>query len=325
MLAGGGIVAVYSSPLRRARQIAEVIAAACAVTVTEAPDLVDLDYGEWEGLTGEEACARDPVLFRRFLERPRTVRLPGGEAIADVEHRVLDAVRCLAARHQGAPVVAVSHEVPIRLVAAWVRGISGPRIWEPDLPIGSITTLAVEGGEVSLAARREGPGKTRDRILAPGARLALAHGPALPLSGRAAVVVLVDSSTTGYASAVRPWTEIGSWVVASLAVVASLVPPAWGGGPGGGTREPPGATVLAPTLSEVTARLGPRLTDRHLRPTDQRSRLDPLPLGVGAAAVAAPVPGLGFSLVGGPFLGSTSRPSVVPLHTPRGPPGLRTP
>jgi broad specificity phosphatase PhoE len=150
-LSGAGIGAVYASPLLRTVQTAQAVADASGVSVTPLEDLIDLDHGRWEALTAEEAAERDPEEFRRFREDPRSSTAPGGEHLADVEARLLSVLGSLAARHDGEPVVAVSHEIPIRLVIAALAGIDGPAFWEVVVPTGSVTRIDHEAGSLTLA------------------------------------------------------------------------------------------------------------------------------------------------------------------------------
>jgi broad specificity phosphatase PhoE len=150
-LDGAGVTAVYASPLRRTVQTAQAVADVCGVPVTMVDDLIDLDHGSWEALTPDEAAARDPEEFRRFREDPRNATAPGGERLADVDVRLLSALRSIAARHEGEPVVAVSHEIPIRLVIAALAGIDGPAFWDVVVPTGSVTRLGHDAGSLTLA------------------------------------------------------------------------------------------------------------------------------------------------------------------------------
>src|SRR5689334_6172586 len=70
-LAGAGLTAVYSSPLGRAMEVAEAISTVTGTgPVRRLDDLLNLDYGEWEGLTREESMAADPEAFGRYLNDP---------------------------------------------------------------------------------------------------------------------------------------------------------------------------------------------------------------------------------------------------------------
>ena len=47
--------AVYTSPLSRAKETAEIIAQSCKLAAQVNNGLIDINYGEWQGLTPEEA------------------------------------------------------------------------------------------------------------------------------------------------------------------------------------------------------------------------------------------------------------------------------
>ena len=84
----GGIAAVISSPLQRAYDTAATAAKALGLDVTVDDDLIETDFGAWEGLTFAEAAERDPELHRRWL-RDTSTTPPGGESFDGVLDRVL--------------------------------------------------------------------------------------------------------------------------------------------------------------------------------------------------------------------------------------------
>jgi probable phosphoglycerate mutase len=112
-----GIDVVVASPLRRTRETAEIVGAALGVTPEFDEDLVELDFGDVEGLTYEEAAARHPLAFRRFGS-DITVAAPGGESVVDVSARVARARRRILSRYEGRTVLVVSHVTPIKLFLA---------------------------------------------------------------------------------------------------------------------------------------------------------------------------------------------------------------
>jgi broad specificity phosphatase PhoE len=147
---GDDLEAVFTSPLLRAAQTAEHIARAARVGVITLPQLVDADYGSWEGMTQDEARAADPDAYDRFVHRPREAAMPGGESMAAVERRILDALAWAADTHPGGSVAAVSHEIPIRLVIARLAGTEGSAFWDVSLPTGAVVRLYWERGTFHL-------------------------------------------------------------------------------------------------------------------------------------------------------------------------------
>ena len=111
----GGIAAVLSSPLQRAYDTAATAAKALGLDVTVDDDLIETDFGAWEGLTFAEAAERDPELHRRWL-RDTAAAPPGGESFDAVLDRVLRVRERIIAAHQGATVLVVSHVTPIKML-----------------------------------------------------------------------------------------------------------------------------------------------------------------------------------------------------------------
>jgi len=111
----GGIAAVVSSPLQRAYDTAATAAKALGLDVTVDDDLIETDFGAWEGLTFSEAAERDPQLHRRWL-RDTSTTPPGGESFDEVLDRVLSMRERIIATHEGATVLVVSHVTPIKML-----------------------------------------------------------------------------------------------------------------------------------------------------------------------------------------------------------------
>ncbi|UXA05017.1 bifunctional RNase H/acid phosphatase [Mycobacterium sp. SMC-2] len=111
----GGISAVFASPLQRAYDTAARAAKALELDVTVDDDLIETDFGAWEGLTFGEAAERDPELHGRWLRDTGTTP-PGGESFDDVLDRVVKARERIIAAHPGTTVLVVSHVTPIKML-----------------------------------------------------------------------------------------------------------------------------------------------------------------------------------------------------------------
>jgi len=109
----GGIDVVLTSPLRRTLRTAEVVADAVGVPLAVDPDLVETDFGEWEGLTFGEVLARWPDDMAAWRADVGAAP-PGGESFAAVAKRVDVALDRLLTERNGQTVVVVSHVTPIK-------------------------------------------------------------------------------------------------------------------------------------------------------------------------------------------------------------------
>jgi ribonuclease H / adenosylcobalamin/alpha-ribazole phosphatase len=109
----GGIDAIVTSPLLRARQTAEAVARASGAPLQVEDGLAETDFGKWEGLTFAEASQRWPDEVSAWLGST-DVAPPGGESFAAVGLRVSAALDRLLAGPHGQTLLLVSHVTPIK-------------------------------------------------------------------------------------------------------------------------------------------------------------------------------------------------------------------
>jgi broad specificity phosphatase PhoE/ribonuclease HI len=113
--ARGGIAAVISSPLQRCQDTAAAAAKRLGLDVAVDDDLIETDFGGWEGLTFAEAADRDPELHRQWL-RDTSTEPPDGESFDHVNQRVSRARDRIITEHGGSTVLVVSHVTPIKML-----------------------------------------------------------------------------------------------------------------------------------------------------------------------------------------------------------------
>jgi probable phosphoglycerate mutase len=110
------VAAVVTSPLERCARTAEEVAAALgSAPVVVEPDLVECDFGEWEGRTFSEVRRRWPREMDEWLAST-AVAPPGGESFEAVTARVRRVVTRLLSEYEGGTVVVVSHVTPIKVI-----------------------------------------------------------------------------------------------------------------------------------------------------------------------------------------------------------------
>jgi broad specificity phosphatase PhoE len=118
-LSGESFSVAYTSPLRRASESAEILAARLGLEVRASEGLKEVDVGSWSGLTVAEVEARFPEGFARWANL-RTSGWEDGETYDDLAARVVVGLLDIAVRHPDELVLAVTHGGPIRsaLIAA---------------------------------------------------------------------------------------------------------------------------------------------------------------------------------------------------------------
>jgi len=130
--------AIYSSPLRRALDTANIIARYQKISVHIAEGIIDLDYGEWQSLPEQEAKRRYPTLHNEWHNNPHKVKMPGGESLEDVRKRAIKVVSDVLARYQGS-VVLVSHRVVNKVLICSLLGLDNSYFWNIKQDVGGIT------------------------------------------------------------------------------------------------------------------------------------------------------------------------------------------
>lgn len=149
------VAALYASPLERTRETAEPIAEALGLPVAIAPEIVEIDYGDWTGST--LAAVAGDERWRDWNRHRATSRIPGGETMEEVRARGAGAVEGWRRRHPDAAVAATSHGDVIRAIVCGVIGLSFDRVHQIDVDPGSITTLVVWEGGGKLVTLNEVP------------------------------------------------------------------------------------------------------------------------------------------------------------------------
>jgi len=142
-LAGESIAAIYASPLQRTRETAEIVAARLGLPIGLREDVIELDFGEWTGLT-YDAVRADPR-WRAWSEARSIAALPGGESMRAVQHRIVDALVDLEAQHRGGIVLVVSHGDVIRTALLFALGVPLDSYGRIEIGLASLSTLRVDG------------------------------------------------------------------------------------------------------------------------------------------------------------------------------------
>ena len=123
------IAGLYSSPLGRAHETAEVIAKALDCELEAIPGLIDINYGQWQGLTPSQVAEKYPELHTRWLKAPHRVRFPEGESLDDVRKRATLTLQTLTARHPQETILLVGHQVVNRIILCIVLGLPNSCFW----------------------------------------------------------------------------------------------------------------------------------------------------------------------------------------------------
>ena len=117
-----GIVALYSSDLRRAWATAQAIGAEIGLQPRPVPEMRERRYGVFEGLTYDEAKAVHPAGYAAFEGRNADYDFENGESLKAMFARVTDKLKEIAAGHSGQNVAVVLHGGVLDIINRFVRG-----------------------------------------------------------------------------------------------------------------------------------------------------------------------------------------------------------
>jgi probable phosphomutase (TIGR03848 family) len=115
------IAAVYTSPLERTLETAEIVAAPHKLQVSMREGLGEVQYGRWNGEPLERLRKRK--MWRAVQFTPITVRFPGGEALREMQARVVAELEGLRAQHPKQTIAVVTHADVIKASVAHYVGL----------------------------------------------------------------------------------------------------------------------------------------------------------------------------------------------------------
>jgi len=150
-LASEKITAVYASDLGRALKTAECIAQKHNLLVTAVPELKEINFGEWEGLTYEGANSQWTEEMSLLFTHPDEVIIPGGETFREVKERATMALAKLVAQHPDETIVVVSHGGTIRTLLCAALNIHLNYLWKIKQDNTAINVLEYHDGEVMVS------------------------------------------------------------------------------------------------------------------------------------------------------------------------------
>jgi probable phosphoglycerate mutase len=139
-LASAGLSVIVSSPLQRAVQTAQEVAAATGAAVVTDEGFRETDFGAWEGLTFAEVRERWPGEVTTWLADP-AVAPPGGESFAEVSNRVTEALHRVLAGRARQTVLIVSHVTPIKTLVAQALLAPPPALYRMHLDVAALCEI----------------------------------------------------------------------------------------------------------------------------------------------------------------------------------------
>ena len=149
-LESAGIVALYSSDLKRAWTTAQAIGAALGLEAKSVPEMRERRYGVFEGLTYDEARVKHPDGYAAFEGRNADYDFENGESLKAMFARVTGKLQDIAAAHPGQNVVVVLHGGVLDIINRFVRGNSLETPRDFLIPNAGLNWIAAVDGRWNL-------------------------------------------------------------------------------------------------------------------------------------------------------------------------------
>lgn len=145
-LAAVSLSAVYSSPLQRAFQTAQVIAARHQLEVQTVDEITEVDVGDWESRSWVNIEREEPEWYQPFARDPATHGYKNGENLTQVRERVMPAITSTMQSHLGQRIAVIAHNVVNRVLLATVL----------DHPLAQARSLAQHNCGINILRYRRG-------------------------------------------------------------------------------------------------------------------------------------------------------------------------
>jgi broad specificity phosphatase PhoE/ribonuclease HI len=141
---GEAVDVVITSPVRRTRESAEIMAERLGVDLVEEPGFAEMEFGTWDGMTFAEVRDRRPDEIEAWLGH-LDVAPGGGESFREVEKRVEDALSRVLETYAGKTVVVVSHVTPIKILVAHAVDAPLTALFRMELSTASVCVVSFFG------------------------------------------------------------------------------------------------------------------------------------------------------------------------------------
>ena len=138
-LNGVSIHKIYTSCKKRAIQTAKIIFQ--GAKINNMPDLNEMHFGIFEGLTYGELVKKHPKLYKSWLGNPTEVKIPGAEEIKQFCLRVRESLSLILSRHQNESIVVITHGGPIRVILCDALNYSMDMFWKIEQNLGALNIL----------------------------------------------------------------------------------------------------------------------------------------------------------------------------------------
>lgn len=138
------IEAIFSSPVKRAYQTAEFIGKFHDTAIETDDRLIELNQGDFEGLTLNELFENHRSFLKRWIIDPASVVMPNGESLTDLQNRAWSIIESIIEKSKNTLVV--SHNFTITVILCKIQNIRLSQFRRVRVDVASKTLVEIEDG-----------------------------------------------------------------------------------------------------------------------------------------------------------------------------------
>ncbi len=150
--ADAGLDAVWASPLVRAAETAEIVAAALDLPLPRLhAGLRERCFGVIQGIPKAELAELNPVMLQQILRRNPAAHFEDGESMDEFADRILNGLHEIGNHHPGGKVLVITHGWVMDVVTRHIRGLSRSTILNMKRKNGESLWLRVDDQTITAA------------------------------------------------------------------------------------------------------------------------------------------------------------------------------
>jgi broad specificity phosphatase PhoE len=146
------IQAIYTSPLARALETAQIIGAFHKNTpLFQEEDLIEMNLGDFDGMDARQWAKQHPDFRKTWMETPSRVQMPNGESLPAVQARGVDALKRISGTQpRGSTLLVCSHNFVILTILCYGMQMPLDRFREVKQETAALSVLHVDGDRLSV-------------------------------------------------------------------------------------------------------------------------------------------------------------------------------
>lgn len=132
---------IYTSPLKRCMQTAGILRLKKTTPLKMSKDLIEIDFGEWEGLTLLQMKKKNPKKFNKYLYDFTNFHMPEGESVKNMIRRTKRFWINVLQKHKKGNILIVTHGGPAKVIIMDALRLSLVNFWRFNLSTGAVSVI----------------------------------------------------------------------------------------------------------------------------------------------------------------------------------------